>query len=358
MECDVLLVCGTLDYGSSVSGNYILYKILKQVENIKLKVLPLFPETYQPIDNDDFLPYITPHPEYVNDLINSIPKHKVLFLSGDDFPVELIKYICEKHNSKLVTITMIHWMYGNGSAYPELDNTFDGDIVRKRAAVYSSIDSHIIVGSTHSLNVHNASLLRNISSILIPFPFDEIEIDNSPKITNNRKVILWGTTQPEQIRKGKDYFENILEHLYNRCENPDDILIKTIGPKSQINTKFDVEYLGPLPNRTELSKVYKNVDVFALTTLADAGPMMAVECIKNSTPLVSFPTNISADFVAAGKNGYIVKNTEEYASKLYEILYNKNFHIDLDYVKQFNSNEVVMKKYNEFFKKLLNDNIS
>ena len=28
-ECDILYICGTLEYGGSVSGNYILYKTLK-----------------------------------------------------------------------------------------------------------------------------------------------------------------------------------------------------------------------------------------------------------------------------------------------------------------------------------------
>jgi glycosyltransferase involved in cell wall biosynthesis len=95
------------------------------------------------------------------------------------------------------------------------------------------------------------------------------------------------------------------------------------------------------------------VDVFALTTLADAGPMMAVECIKNETPLVSFATNISTDIVKDGKNGYVVDGTEEYANALYEILYNKNFHMDLDYVKEFNSEDGVIEKYEQFFKKIL-----
>jgi glycosyltransferase involved in cell wall biosynthesis len=346
-----------MDYGDSVSGSYILYKILKKL-NLSMKILPMFATTNQKIDLDEFLPFIPPTFENIELLLSTIPKHKIMVVSGDDLPDVLIKHICQTFNSKYVNTTMTHWMYGNGTAYPELDNTFVGDIIQTRANVYNSIDSHIIVGSTHSLNVHNASLLKNISNVLIPFPFDEIDVDDSPKIMTNRKTILWGTTQPEQPRKGKDYFENILDWLYNMCDNPNDILIKAIGPKSEIDTKFDIEYLGRIPNRMELSKVYKNVNVFALTTLADAGPMMATECIKNNTPLVSFPTNIAADFVKEGKNGYIVENTEEYAKKLYEILYNNNFHMDLDYVKKFNSDEVVMQKYNEFFKKLLNDNIS
>ena len=54
-----------------------------------------------------------------------------------------------------------------------------------------------------------------------------------------------------------------------------------------------------------------------------------------------------------GKNGYIVNGTEEYANKLYDILYNNNYHMDLDYVKQFNSEESVVAKYNEFFKNII-----
>ena len=353
--CDVLYVCGDIDYGDSVSGSYILYKILKKLDNVRVKVLPVFDFTKSKnkVDESDFLSYIEPCQQNIPYLLNEIPKHKILIASGNDLPENLIKNICQTNNSKLVNITMTHWMYGNKSEYPELDELFDGAFINKRVELYNSVESYIIVGSTHSLNVHLKSKLSNIPYEFIPFPFDEIETDNSEKQTGNRKTILWGTTQPETTRKGKEYFENILDWLYKMCDNPNDILIKTIGPESHIDTKFEVEYLGVIPNRKELSKVYKNVDAFALTTLADAGPMMATECIKNNTPLVSFRTNIAADLAKDGKNGYIVDGTEEYASKLYDILYNKNYHMDLEYVKQFNSEEMVVTKYNEFFKKLL-----
>jgi glycosyltransferase involved in cell wall biosynthesis len=354
MEYDVLFVCGTLDYENSVSGNYILYKCLKKVDNLKIKVLPLFTHTKQEIDSEDFLEFVQPSPENLNYLISIIPKHKVLFLSGNDFPTFLTKIICEKFNSKFVTITMSHWMFGNTSNYPEIEDDMDGTIVSDRRDLWESLDSTIIVGSTNSYNVLKNSELKNIKSELIPFPFEEIDIDTYyKKPESDKKYILWGTTQPQRFRKGKAYFENILEWLYKKVENPNDIIIHQIGPKSDLDTKFKVEYIGYIPTRKELSKVYKNANVFALTTLADAGPMMAVECIKNETPLVSFATNISTDIVKDGKNGYIVDGTEEYADRLYDILYNNDFHIDLDYVKQFNSEDIVMKKYNEFFKNIL-----
>jgi glycosyltransferase involved in cell wall biosynthesis len=314
----------------------------------------MFRYTNIEVDADDFLPFIEPSAKNINELIDVLPKHKVLFLSGNDFPTFLTKMICEKFNSKFVTITMSHWMFGNSSNYPEIEDDMDGAIVSDRRNLWESLDSTIIVGSTNSYNVLKNSELKNIKSELIPFPFEEIDIDTDYKKTDSsKKYILWGTTQPQRVRKGKAYFENILEWLYKKVENPNDIIIHQIGPKSDLDTKFKVEYIGYIPTRKELSKVYKNANVFALTTLADAGPMMAVECIKNETPLVSFATNISTDIVKDGKNGYIVDGTEEYADKLYDILYNKNFHIDLDYVKQFNSEDIVMKKYNEFFKNIL-----
>ena len=55
MKCDILYLSGALDYGESVSGNYILYKLLKQLDGVSLKVLPLFSETKQDIDYNDFL---------------------------------------------------------------------------------------------------------------------------------------------------------------------------------------------------------------------------------------------------------------------------------------------------------------
>jgi hypothetical protein len=246
-------------------------------------------------------------------------------------------------------------MFGNTSHYPELENDYEGPFADNRLNLYNSIDAHIIPGSTHSLEVMKASKFKDLSYTFIPLPFEEIEVyDGHVDKRTDKKTILWGTQQPENPRKGKIYFENILEWLYKMVDNPSDILIRYIGPTIPLNTKFEVEYLGHIPNRIELSKIYKSSDVFALTSLADAGPMMATECLKNETPLVSFNTNISMDLVKEGKNGYVVDGTEEFAKKLHDILYNKNYHMDLDYIKNFNSEESVIRRYEEMFDTLMN----
>tara|TARA_B110000977_G_C11041889_1_gene479160 strand:- start:64 stop:1140 length:1077 start_codon:yes stop_codon:yes gene_type:complete len=354
-ECDILYICGTLEYGGSVSGNYILYKTLKRINGITLKVLPVYSWNSDKEESEHFLSNSRGaiHNLSSEELISRLPKHKVLFLSGDDMTHQQIYDVCNHFNSKFVTITMSHWIFGNTSHYPELDNDFDGENVRIRANLYHMLDTHIIAGSSNSKFILENSLFKNIPCTIIPFPFEEVDV-YSGEVVRNQKSILWGTQQPDNPRKGKAYFEKALEFLYNICDTPDDIVIRQIGPKSPLNTKFKVEWLGEIENRVELSKVYKSSKVFALSTLADAGPMMALECIKNETPLVSFRTNISTDLVDNGKNGYITNSVEEYAEHLYSILYNDKFHMDYEYVKTFNSESSVDIKYQNFFNTLLN----
>jgi glycosyltransferase involved in cell wall biosynthesis len=348
-KIDLILASGIFDYGNSVSGNYIMYRILKSIPNLKFKVLPFFSQTSQKVDTEDFIK--------VNSL-DELPSHRILFATGDDLTEEQIRYICKKYNSKYMTITMAHWMYSNGLnntfPYPELDeNWLKGENVERRLRLYREVNAEIVVGSSHSKSVHEKSLMKDLPCHLIPFPFEEIDIDDSYFEKSNTKTILWGTTQPETPRKGKKEFEHILEMLYDKCENPNDITISYIGPPTNINTKFRINNYGIIPNRKELSKIYRNSTVFALTTLSDAGPMMAVECLKNKTPLVSFNTNISIDIVNEGKNGYVVTNKEEYVDKLYQILFEGNYHMDMDYIKEFNSFESVTKKYKELFEKIM-----
>ena len=102
-----------------------------------------------------------------------------------------------------------------------------------------------------------------------------------------------------------------------------------------------------------MSTAYQESKALALTTLADAGPMMAAESIKNKTPLVSFNTNISMDLVKDGINGYTVDTNEDFADKLYEILFKNKYKIDYDYITKFNGEEVVALKYKNLFNSML-----
>ena len=342
-KLDVLLVSGTFDYGTSVSGNYVMYSILKSIPGLKFKVLPVEDSKYQNVDIVDFIS--------VNSL-DELPEHRILLCSGNDLTQSQIEYIHQRYGSKYMVICMTNWIYSNtNNSYPELNATdYSGELIEDRLEFMRRIQAEIICPSTHSANVHMNSKLKEIPFHLIPLPYDEIDIDTSEFEKSKSKSILWGTTQPDCKRKGKHRLENILNILYNKCKDPNEVSLLYVGPKTNINTKFRVNNLGMIPTRKQLSLVYRNCNVFALTTLADAGPMMAIECLKNNTPIVAYPYSIAADVVTNGKNGYVVDTDEDFANKLYDILFNENYHMDLDYIQSFNSLDVVVQKYKEIFK--------
>lgn len=353
-ECDILYIAGTFDYGTSVSGNYIMYKCIKSIKDARTTVLPLFENTKFTIDSSEFLPFLGYDLKRISseELINNLPKHKVLIMSGDDLTEEQIVKVCTHFNSKLVTITMTHWIFGDTS-YPELDGYLEGESTKNRLKAYTEVGTTVIVGSSHSKRVMEKSLFKDLGCALIPFPLEEIDVDTSEVVVTGKKVILWGTTQPETRRKGKVEFEQILSELYLMCENPEDIVIHQIGPRTHIDTKFQVEHLGVVADRRALSKIYRGGNVFAQTTLSDAGPMMTVECLWNSTPVVSFDTNIASDLVDNGINGYIVETSKEFAQKIYDILYQGSYEFDMEKIKDFNNISKVYDLYNKLYQSII-----
>ena len=356
-KCDILYISGALDYGDSVSGNYILYYLLSKLENeYDIKYIGLWNhQQKQKYSPENFIYFDDRLKQRTNAELDAIiPEHKILFLSGDDLTNSQLEYLHKKFNNKVVVCAMTSWVFGCTSSYPELDNDLKGDITQKRYETYKKINAHIAHVSSYSQKVQNKSLFHSLSSSILPLPFDQIESSNQ---SNNRvstnKIILWGTTQPQTRRKGLQEFSQILNIFKEKYPNADSLEIHTVGPLPHLNSSFNVVNKGTL-DRKRMADAYREADVFALTTLADSGPMMAAESIKNNTPLVSFNTNVSMDITSNGINGYTVDSNEDFADKLYKILFQSDFEINHDFIKKFNSEEVVLNKYKNLFNGILN----
>ena len=249
---------------------------------------------------------------------------------------------------------MTSWVFGCTSSYPEIDNDLKGDIAQSRYETYEKINAHIVHVSSYSQKVQDKSLFFSVESSIIPLPFEQIKSTKTPSPpSSTNKIILWGTTQPQTRRKGLKEFEEILKIFKGKYSNFDNIEIHTVGPPPQLDSPFKVVDNGSL-DREGIASAYQEADVFALTTLADSGPMMAAESIKNNTPLVSFNTNVSMDITSNGINGYTVDSNEEFADKLYKILFELDFEISHDFIKKFNSEEIILNKYENLFDNVLN----
>lgn len=355
-KCDILYICGTLDYGHSVSGNYILYYLFSKLEKkYDINYIGLWEnQQIQKYNSENFIYFEHSLKQKTNEELDSIiPEHKILFLAGDDLTNSQLEYLHKKFNNKVVVCAMTSWVFGCTSSYPELDNDLRGDIAQNRYETYKKINAHITHVSSYSQKIQYKSFFHSLSSSIVPLPFDQIQ-SSTPlnNRTSTNKIILWGTTQPQTRRKGLKEFSEILNIFKEKYPNADNLEIHTVGPVPHLNSPFKVVNKGTL-DRKSMAYAYREVDVFALTTLADSGPMMAAESIKNNTPLVSFNTNVSMDITLNGINGYTVDSNEDFADKLYKILFQSDFQINHDFIKKFNSEEVVLNKYNELFDNFL-----
>ena len=356
-KCDILYICGTLDYGHSVSGNYILYYLFSKLEKkYDINYIGLWEnQQIQKYNSENFIYFEDSLKQKTNAELDAIiPEHKILFLSGDDLTNSQLEYLYKKFNNKVVVCAMTSWLFGCTTQYPELYDDLMGDVAKNRYETYKRVNAHIVHVSSYSQKVQDQSLFPSVGSSIIPLPFEQIKSTSYPSMpTSTNKIILWGTTQPQRRRKGLKEFEEILKIFKEKYPERSNIEIHTVGPPPHLQSPFNVVDKGSL-DREGIARTYQESDVFALTTLADSGPMMAAESIKNNTPLVSFNTNVSMDITYNGINGYTVDSNEDFADKLYVILYESDFEISHDFIKKFNSEEIVLNKYQNLFNGILN----
>ena len=360
--CEILYICGIPTYNQSISGNGIILNILNSLRSeYDIKCIGI--GGWRNENAESFLNFTDNISEKSDEWINeNIPDHKILFLAGDDLTNQQMLNLHKKHNNKTIMYMMTNWVYGsNGNLpswqvpHPEIEGTFESDISKKRYDVYKKINLHILNASSYSESVQKKSFFHDLGSSIIPLPFSEIYTANPVKEKkDDDKIILWGSAHPKTRRKGLVEFTSILNILKNKYPECRDVKVHTAGPKPDFNSPFEVINKGLL-NRHDMSLAYQDANVFALTTLADGGPMMAAESIKNKTPLVSFNTNISMDIVENGINGYTVNSNEEFADKLYQILFKNNYKIDFNYVTKFNGESSVISKYKTLFNSILHN---
>tara|TARA_R110002020_G_scaffold269623_5_gene484931 strand:+ start:140 stop:1240 length:1101 start_codon:yes stop_codon:yes gene_type:complete len=363
-KCDILYISGGLDYGDAVSGNYILYYLFSKLENkYDIKYIGLWDhQQKQKYDSQKFVHFETSLTSKTNEELDSIiPEHKILFLAGDDLTNKQLEYLHEKFNNRTIMCMMTNWAYGCGknncpswqAPHPEIEGELFGSVPESRLETYKKINCGIVNVSSYSLKVQKKSLFSNLDSFLIPLPFHQIYIADKEKHENKcEKIILWGSAHPTTRRKGLPEFQEALRILKEKHPTLNNIEIHTAGPNPYLNSPYKVINKGPL-SAHQMSLAYQEADVFALTTLADAGPMMATESVKNNTPLVAFNTNVAMDITSNGINGYTVNSNEEFADKLYAILFEADFEINHDFVKKFNGEESVLSKYKTLFDSIL-----
>jgi glycosyltransferase involved in cell wall biosynthesis len=208
---------------------------------------------------------------------------------------------------------------------PQLEKSKENDISRRTWNRKNNDLKHIpitfVAGSSWARRHINKSALfggRKIKDILLSV--DEKFSFNASKETarkilqlpSKKRIVLFGCFDLNDKRKGGEYLFKALNKMSAKTQSnglfPEDILLVTIGRKSNLQTR-DLYYpwihLGELKDDRIVALVYKAADVFACPSIDDFGPMMINESVMCGTPVVAFRSGVAPDLIKSDSIGYL-----------------------------------------------------
>lgn len=388
MKADIIHVAGYDTYDTHDSGSMIGFGALRALNMNSIMILGL--ERRRQDADTVYVP--------LRQIADSIEECKILIVDNTLEPDEIRK-IHQKTNCKIILIAYTHFHITGGCGYPVL---FDGlsvtqcnkfkemcgmcpDIgssklhdktyqlmVSKRSNL-SDLPITVVVGSSHSdILTRESNIYKNLRIEFIPLPNDlffcEQQKDDLQKASNldpDIKYMLWGTTQPEQPRKGKVLFDKVLDILWSKLdtEQRKTIAIINVGPqpssKFGVDSNFTTYSTGYISTRQQMSVLYRTADISVCTTVSDAGPMMITESCINETPVIAFDRSIAIDLIKDEQTGYLIKdlNLNDMADKIHKLL----FHPKLDEISKnarvcalkLHDTDAVLSKWKALFDSLL-----
>lgn len=128
----------------------------------------------------------------------------------------------------------------------------------------------------------------------------------------------WGRGLTPKLIKGPDIFCEVLSRLKKEYK----LFIVLTGPArgyviDQLE-KMNVSYIhNYLDNPDEVSKYYKVIDLYMVTSRVEGGPKSILEAMSSEVPLISTEVGMAPDIITHHKNGFLVPIDEV------DILWNK-----------------------------------
>lgn len=371
MKAEIVHVSGFDSYDTHDSGNYIVFNFLRNA-NFDSKMALVLKKT----KNDKDTYFIKKH-----DFIEAFEEIKILVLHDETFNFNEIKKIHDKFKCQIILYTQTHCINRTNFcigeiSYPELNDEKtkkhnEPHLIEKKN-VFKGLPITVVCASSYTFNQVKENIVYEDKKVfLFPLPGDvpycktpKEKVRNYLGLKNDKKYILWGTTNPKSFRKGKHLFDESLDYFWNILSDDEreEITILNVGPhagKFGKNSNFNTVYCGYQTTRKDMSVYYRASNISVCTTIADGGPMMISESMCNETPVIAFDRSISCDLCEDGKTGYLVTdlNTENMAKSIYNSLYVD----DLAEMSKksrkkyltFHDKDVILSKWNNLFTQLM-----
>lgn len=184
---------------------------------------------------------------------------------------------------------------------------------------------------------------------------DRVQLRKRHGLPLNKKIILFGTTQISNRRKGGDLLQQALRHIPNKSE----CVVAVFGTDHIDPLQIDMEAfaLGRISGDVALSEIYNLADIMCVPSRQDNLPNTAVEACSCGIPIVAYNTGGLGDIVEHKNNGYLADpfDVEDFASGIAWVLEQEPSFLRNQArskaMKTF-SQEIAAKKYIDVYKRI------
>lgn len=262
---------------------------------------------------------------------------------------------------KLFNTKPIYHLHGNGIS--EVKSKF-------RLKLYRFVFSNsIVIHLSKGLMKKEITPLKIKNSITysVPNGVDDLLNDSHENIRNGKVNILYLSNYSEskglyvlveaiKILKQKElnFYVTVVGKPFNVNDKKLDNLLQ------EYNIKDDVSFVGPKYG-AEKDDEFKQADIFVFPTLNDTFPLVLIEAMKYSLPIVGSMEGAIPEIIDDGETGYIVKkrNFVSVAIKLEKLIKNDSLREEMGR-KGYNkfkvnyTNDVFEQRMSDIFKKNVN----
>lgn len=142
---------------------------------------------------------------------------------------------------------------------------------------------------------------------------DQLELRKMFNLPADKKILLFGATQPGALRKGGDLIEAILKGLMD----PEKFALAVFGtkaprrvPASETAYGLDTYELGFIKSPETMAALYNAADVVCVPSRQDNLPSVCLEAQACSRPVVAFDVGGLPDMIVHKESGYLVREND------------------------------------------------
>ena len=158
-------------------------------------------------------------------------------------------------------------------------------------------------------------------------PYTKTHARKLLKINQNKKILLFGCLNFNDLRKGASLINKIIARLENSEIDLKKLVLLTYGDKKNFNVKnknIEWKHLGNINSSKKMNIIYRASDIMLNPSIDDLGPTSVQEAFLNNLYIVSFDLGLAKDLILNGYNGRIIKNfnTDYFCDAVYNRLKN------------------------------------